>query len=456
MEKNKHWLHIPVETKVRELHAKLLLAGMAAVRGFDVIIGSKIDINSRSAVFPAGIIFNVGLAENLSKNAERFKKQGHNVVAIDEEGLAILREELYLRHRVSKKTLSLTDMFFCWGENQASIIKKKVGMENCGKLLISGNPRFDMLRPEYRIIFDDEVRAIKEKYGKIILINTNFGFGNHFAGDSFLLKSLEDRGWMEKADDREYFIQYIKWQKKIHGEFLKIIPALAETYRDYNIIIRPHPSENHENWKKIEKEFPNVFAVHSGNVIPWLIAAEVLIHNGCTTAIEGYLLGTQAVTYRPIIEKDMEAELPNKVSIETYDRDGLINIVKKMLDGNLEIESSFTKSDLNYYISGLEDKTASELVVDCLAKANLPSGSQNINNLSLKVFEIISYFKKIAANILYGDKNAADTKYLAHKTSDIAIDDISDILNKLSEIHSEFSDLKIRRLSGTCHHIFKP
>ena len=39
MDSSRPWLLIPIETKVRELHGKLLLAAFAAKSGYNVIFG---------------------------------------------------------------------------------------------------------------------------------------------------------------------------------------------------------------------------------------------------------------------------------------------------------------------------------------------------------------------------------------------------------------------------------
>ncbi len=52
------------------------------------------------------------------------------------------------------------------------------------------------------------------------------------------------------------------------------------------IIVRPHPSENHEKWCEVLPEHEKVIVKHEGNVLPWLMAAQVVIHNSCTTGIE--------------------------------------------------------------------------------------------------------------------------------------------------------------------------
>jgi surface carbohydrate biosynthesis protein len=288
------------------------------------------------------------------------------VAAIDEEGLVTLNDELYLRHRVSEETLNFNDIFFCWGKKQASLLAKNNLKKNNCKFFITGNPRFDMLRSEYRIIFNDEVVRIKEKYGKFILINTNFGHANHFSGDDFVLKSLRQKGWMKNPSDGKYFLRRIEWQKKIFKEFKKIIPKISEKFKNYNIIVRPHPSENHENWKKIEKDFTNVLVIHSGSVVPWIIASDLLIHNGCTTAIEAFLLGKMSIAYRPLVIKNLESELPNRVSSQAHNYKELIDILDNILNKNIIPRNNIEKKEIDQYIANISGKTASEDITSIL------------------------------------------------------------------------------------------
>ena len=53
---------LPVETQVRELDAKLLLACVAAERGHETFIGFQNDIRARITALPAGVFIAKGKA----------------------------------------------------------------------------------------------------------------------------------------------------------------------------------------------------------------------------------------------------------------------------------------------------------------------------------------------------------------------------------------------------------
>lgn len=65
---------------------------------------------------------------------------------------------------------------FVWGKTQLQILKKNYG--NLDNLYLTGSPRIDLLRYPYNRIFDKSRKLIKRKYGKFILITTNFSTAN--------------------------------------------------------------------------------------------------------------------------------------------------------------------------------------------------------------------------------------------------------------------------------------
>ncbi|MFA6159986.1 MAG: surface carbohydrate biosynthesis protein [Parcubacteria group bacterium] len=456
MRRNKPWLYMPIETKARDLYGKTLLASFAATNNFNVVVGPKKDINSKSLFFPRGIIFNVGLAKNLARNSKKFKREGHQVAVIDEEGLVTLRDDIYLHQRVSREGLENADLFFCWGKRQASIIEEKARKMNC-KFFITGNPRFDMLRPEYKDIFNKDIKEIKKKYGKFILVNTNFGRGNHFAGDDFLLDSLKEKGWMGNPDDKKYILANVDWQKKIFKEFQKMILGIAEKFNEYNIIIRPHPSEKYDVWEKIAQTFSNVFVVHSSNAVPWIMAADVLVHNGCTTAVEAFILGTEAISYRPFIIEEQETEFSNKISLEAFSLKELMEMVEKKINNSIiDIEDySNKKKYLDNFLSGIEGKTASEKI-----SLNLKSIAQinheRINIPLVLLFEIYEYVVLMLKRIVFGKNNSSlSLAYQLHKNPGLVKKDFQDFIKKISKIDKRFANLKVKKIGLSCYQIYE-
>ena len=80
-------LIIPVESQVRELDAKILLACVAAERGFPVIIGSRAYTHFQAASIPRGVYLAKSM-RGLSDSMFKILRQlGHEIVAWEEEAL---------------------------------------------------------------------------------------------------------------------------------------------------------------------------------------------------------------------------------------------------------------------------------------------------------------------------------------------------------------------------------
>ena len=79
-------------------------------------------------------------------------------------------------------------------------------------------------------------------------------------------------------------------------------------------IIRPHPTENIETYNSYFKNIKNIRIIYRGSIQEWLHGAKVHIHNGCTTAIEGFFSGLEPICYAPIIDDEHSQYLTFTVS----------------------------------------------------------------------------------------------------------------------------------------------
>ena len=73
-------LIIPMESQVRELDPKLLLACVAAERGFTVFLGSKTEVGLRIASFPRSIYLGKSMTGRSVKMFGILKDLGHDIV----------------------------------------------------------------------------------------------------------------------------------------------------------------------------------------------------------------------------------------------------------------------------------------------------------------------------------------------------------------------------------------
>jgi len=368
-------LIIPVENQVRELDPKLLLACVAAERGFVSILGSRTRVDFRVARLPQSVYLSKSMTPKSAKMFRILRLLGHEVAVWDEEALVYLSPEHYYARRISPKTLSYVSRLFAWGRDNAEMFRK---YPECSGIPIHevGNPRIDLLRPELRSYFQEEVRRIRERFGRYVLVNTNFSMVNGFLDSLNLFRSArasdEDRelGAAGVGTTREFAAGYAAHKGALFDAFRAMLPLLGKAFPEHSFIVRPHPSENPEPWTNAARESENVQVAHEGNVIPWLLAADVLIHNGCTTAVEAFVLEVPAISYRPVKAGPYDFDLPNALSHECASLDALRETLGRVLGGALgRLCEPTPPRPFEEYLVGLDGPLASDRIVDALERS---------------------------------------------------------------------------------------
>src|SRR5215510_4285371 len=90
-------IYFPMEIASRELDSRLLLAAIAAARGFEVVLGQKWLIEDNIERMTPGIYCSKTLTVRDAKMLKRAKQAGYTVVAVDEEmpGLVVQNQDFW-------------------------------------------------------------------------------------------------------------------------------------------------------------------------------------------------------------------------------------------------------------------------------------------------------------------------------------------------------------------------
>jgi surface carbohydrate biosynthesis protein len=223
-------LIIPVENQVRELDAKLLLAVVAAQRGFQSLIGFRREMHFHIAKFPRGIYLSKSMTVHSEMIFGILRSLGHGIAAWDEEALVHLPPEIYYSRRLSPKALTLVSHFFAWGEDNAELWRRYPQFPTDAEINVTGNPRNDLLRAEIRQYYAEEVKNIQNNFGDFFLINTNFNHINAFSPVQNLFQPTKHAGEPPKFGraargmTREYAEGFQKHKQAVFNSFLEMIP----------------------------------------------------------------------------------------------------------------------------------------------------------------------------------------------------------------------------------------
>lgn len=318
--KTKSKIFLPIETQARELNAKLLIGIIAANKGFDVYIGWKEYLRKQPIFCREGYILEKSASPGTLKIFESLKNKNFKIGVLDEEGLLYLSDLSYAERRLDCNSLKLADQIFTWGKRAKNIVEKYVPNEQ-KKVFATGNPRLDLLQNNFYQLHQKNLKVIKSKYSKYILINTSFGICNwkaeiSSAEDYLLMMQSIDK--LQTEEHKNELISYFAYKLENMYAFKNLILDLAGIYPDLNIIVRPHPVENKQFWINASHNLRNVKVISEFEVTPWILGADLVIQNDCTTGVEAALLGTKVINFVADPIKGNMYELLRKMTLEAH------------------------------------------------------------------------------------------------------------------------------------------
>jgi surface carbohydrate biosynthesis protein len=369
-------LLIPVENQVRELDPKLLLACIAAERGMASIIGPRREMHLHLADFPRSIYLSKSLTKASVAVFNILSKLGHRIIAWDEEALVHPPSEVYYERRLSAEALAYVSHLFAWGADNEALWRNYRGLPRSASISVTGNPRGDLLRPVIRGYYQDQADELRRTFGDFILVNTNFNHVNGFVSALNLFQAADDLegksklGRSGKGMNREYARGLRDHKQSVFVDFQKMIPELDREFPGYSVVIRPHPTENPKIYHDIANRCQRVRVTNEGNIVPWLMAAKGLIHNGCTTGVEAYGVGCPAVTFLATVNEvydDGFYRLPNRLSHSCFNFEQLKTTLQKILKGELGVAGGESRRALfDQFVAAQDGPLACERMLDVL------------------------------------------------------------------------------------------
>ena len=460
-------LLIPVENQVRELDARLLLACVAARRQIPCIIGPKRDVESRIASFPSSIF----LSKSLRIGKRRFfpvsRKLGHKIVAWDEEALVHLPPDIYFSRRLSAVGMRYVSHLFAWGNDNAALWRQYPDLPPEMPIHVTGNPRGDLLRPEIRLFYQRNAEEISKIFGDFILINTNFNHVNAFHPTQNLFQPVKEPGEKPKFGQaargmtHEYAEGLRDHKRAVFRDFQQLIPALERAFPQQTIIVRPHPTENQEIYRQIAAQCQRVRVTNEGNVVPWLMATRAVIHNGCTTGVEAYVMGLPALSYRATVNNYYDYgfyQLPNRLSYQCFDFDELHETLGKILVGEIGVAGGEEREALaNEHLAAKDGPLACERIVDVL-QTMLESTSEMEeppfrDRLEGHLEAVIRRVGRSFAPYLPGSHKSP--KFERHRYPEISIEEVRSRLARFQQVLGDNGKLKVDQISKRLFRISK-
>jgi surface carbohydrate biosynthesis protein len=324
----------PIEIVVRELDFRLLLGAYCARADTQIVLGRQHLLQKLSFRLHGALFVGKGLAFWKSDEDYRhYKTRGFRTIFLHEEGGIYEGGDKQWAKAVHEildvDKIEAEDHVCPWGEFQAQCYRER--HPRCAQhIVVTGHPRFNLCSPTYRPFYETEVNDLKRRYGKFILINTNFSWNNAKGMD------FNFRWYHVKPGDSErrtfyvdqFCISAVKWAR-----FVQLINHLSNRFPEFQVVVRPHPAENIRYYTELLQHIPRVTVTRQGGVQAWLLACEAVIHDGCTTAIEAYQAGARVINFRPVADERFDIVLPNLVGVSCATEAEVEQALRRLLNG---------------------------------------------------------------------------------------------------------------------------
>lgn len=326
----------PIETIVRELDYRLFLAAKVLKPGRRVFICNHRHLDKIMKHFRGGVYVGKHIYPSLSavknRKSERYKKAkslGIDIVYIHEEGAIYAGTpddwEKIILSRFDPTGFDCNDRLCVWGKWQKSVHEKqKIEVP----VHATGHPRFDLYKEKYREFYKNSVDELRKKHGNFILVNGNYGFSNFGLGVGHIFSPRFGYNPTD-SEKRHRFVGFYAHTTKSMVDMISLVHQLSTAFPEKNLIYRSHPSEGDNLYNHVFSGLHNVKVIHEGAVGPWLLAAETIIHDGCTTAIEASFSNTQIINYKTNEDETHDIRLPNLVGTKATNPKEVIELISQ-------------------------------------------------------------------------------------------------------------------------------
>ena len=287
--------------------------------------------------------------------------------------------------KIIENYLGIIEQYWVWGQELYNRLIKKYKRIGIFKLI--GSPKFSNLI------------KVKNKKNKKILINSNFTLFNpkYSAGIDDEIKASNNTGHALSFEH----VNHYKYQEK---EFKKTVFRIISKFKNEQFILRTHPFEKDDDWKKLLSNFSNVKISNNNlDVIKDIENAKLLIHNNCTTSIEAYHRNVPSVSLDWLFDKKYDFNISRKFSFKCKNFDDLENTIKKIITCKFknEFTSKCEKYIYKYYLNP-NKKDPIILASNSLNEIFIKNSNERIFKL-IYLFQILKYIIVLFKFLITGD-----------------------------------------------------
>ncbi len=432
-----HNIFFPIETTARELDFRLLLAARVIKDDRRVYICShrhleKIMHRFRGGIYVGKHIFQCLMTTETWSQYKKAKQLGIDVLYLPEEGAVYsgAQEEWKkaLALQYDPKRFDRNDRLCVWGDWQKSAHD---GLNLEVPIVVTGHPRFDLCKEAYRGLYKDKADQLRMTHGNFILINGNYGEANHGMGPGMIFSPKMGYDPSD-AESRHTFVDYYVHSTKSMVDMISLVHRLSTAFPEKTIVYRNHPSEGDQLYRCVFTGLRNVKVIHEGAIGPWLLAAETVIHDGCTTAIEASFANTQIINYKLNKNERCDIKLPNLIGTKATSPEAVIATIKNKVPQPIDPEAFKELDSLiaNFHVDAFD--SLAQVIDEKIA--TMDSGTSAAPSLLTLKHEYLRQAVSNKAKMFKSTKRRLANQYQNKKFSGFDMSTIRDQVNKAANV----------------------
>ena len=392
---------LPIEVKNREYLSKLYLASKILLKtNYNIILGEKNKVYSLYKHNNNIFLLSKGGSIKRFKFYKNNKLNSKYLGVLDEEGPIHNLIKYQKNTRLHKDILKNLDEYFIWG-NQDYIENKKFFLNFKNKFIISGHPKFDLLKKNQSKSFNSNVKKIKKKFSKYILISSNFIFDTVFKEDLYYKYTFSNFLGNGINNNKRIYFKRRKVEIINYKNLIKLSKDIAKNNPNYDIIFRPHPNQSLEKVRKRFGKIPkNLKIVFYDTITPWIIGCELFIHSGCTTFLEASTLNKRIIYFNENHTKSLRSKMFYKIGYYLKDYSKCLKFINLNANNNFKFIKKSRRPTQFIHNSG--EKNFSDIFINLINnkyKRKLKNKNKyiifkdNKNQISLKTKSLLSKIK---------------------------------------------------------------
>ncbi|MCR8538791.1 MAG: hypothetical protein JJ848_000350 [Prochlorococcus marinus CUG1439] len=382
---------IPIESTTREIQSKLLISSELFKNGWIVILGKKKFIFDLTKLLKDCIFLDKGYSKKESEKLFiNLKKRNHKIISLDEEGAIDAEGIKNLDNRYTPELFKYCSKVLFWGLKQKNHYAKTKSQKE--KSIVTGHPRFHKRNKK-------DVNLNKS----YILVCTNFGWGNNYLGDKWIVKNYQSR--IKRIKD-------LILNDKFKLEIVKKI-LIELNNKKLKTVLRIHPEENTNYYKKLisANKLDNFIRLDNQNTVTECIEkSRLVIHCDSTAGLDAYLQSKKVYSFnnKKILDQSLICQLPCLVS-ENYNLNEIIDHKRSFIHLNHDSKINECFKNLNSQMDSIKE------IVDAFNTISPKKIIKTKLKLTIVIFCLIVSIKNTLSDlihiIIYRKKIISDLKF---------------------------------------------